>query len=277
MTRVCTCLGWARGACCPASPRSSPYGAAAVQGGCVRPALVQAAGASLPCEQVDVAWRHAPPSLAGCVAPGSAVASQLPPLRLTISLTLMIVTRPPRSDVDLDGRDDLVVFTEKGSFYMISNGDNFNDPVSTASWGDAMTASVAVPDVRTLGMTDETAAIVVASSSVIRDAPLEQRCGVPYRLVAYYSNRRRDSSTACVQVRLGRARGSNASRGTSRRCERVPVSPAAAGTPRANVLYLCVFLGRRRAASTSRTRWPALARPRTSSLRTWRPTPRAST
>ena len=116
-----------------------------------------------------------------------------------------------RSDVDLDGRDDLLVFTEKGSYYMISNGDNFNDPVSTALWSNQQTSSVGVPDVKTLGMTDETAATVVASSSVIRDAPLEQRCGVPYNIVAYYSSRRRDSSSACVQV--GAAPSARASAG----------------------------------------------------------------
>ena len=107
---------------------------------------------------------------------------------------------PHFSDVDLDGRDDLLILTEQGSFYMLSNGVAFAPPISTASWTGAKTASIGAPRSLSLGQTDETAATVVASAAAIGDAPVEQRCGVPARVVAYYSNRRRDSSTACAQV-----------------------------------------------------------------------------
>ncbi len=45
------------------------------------------------------------------------------------------------------------------------------------------------------------AATVVASATTVRAAPVEQRCGLPSRIVAYYSNRRLDKSTACVEAR----------------------------------------------------------------------------
>ncbi|KAG2489770.1 hypothetical protein HYH03_011721 [Edaphochlamys debaryana] len=101
------------------------------------------------------------------------------------------------ADVDLDGRDDLLVFTEAGAFYMVSTGSAFKPPISSAMYDKPATISPHISRQQRLGEADQTLASVVASPQPIMDAPVEQRCGVPRRLVLYHSNRRRDRSPAC--------------------------------------------------------------------------------
>ncbi|KAG2482319.1 hypothetical protein HYH03_018741 [Edaphochlamys debaryana] len=107
------------------------------------------------------------------------------------------------ADVNLDGRQDLLVATPAGSFYLISTGSAFLPPTTTAAFGSAASASLPVPRQLTLGQTDQTSAIVVASDSPIAQAPMELRCGPPSRVVAYVSNRRSDQSPQCAAAVAG--------------------------------------------------------------------------
>ncbi|KAG2487581.1 hypothetical protein HYH03_013860 [Edaphochlamys debaryana] len=110
-----------------------------------------------------------------------------------------LVTLVHVADVNLDGRDDLLVATSAGSFYLISTGSAFLPPSLTVDPSSNATASVPVlPQQGGLGQTDQTAATVVASPTPIGEAPTELRCGPPARVVAYFANRRDDPSTSCT-------------------------------------------------------------------------------
>ncbi|KAG2490017.1 hypothetical protein HYH03_011482 [Edaphochlamys debaryana] len=99
-------------------------------------------------------------------------------------------------DVNQDGRDDLVVFAES-SYYMLSTGSGFEDPISTAMRSNPSSVSLNDPATISLGETDTTAGTVVAAASAISQAPIELRCGPPSRVVAYVSNTKRDAAAAC--------------------------------------------------------------------------------
>ncbi|KAG2483972.1 hypothetical protein HYH03_017217 [Edaphochlamys debaryana] len=104
------------------------------------------------------------------------------------------------TDVDLDGRDDLMIFTAEGTYYMISVGDFFKPPISAADFNNAVTISPYVTATQSLGEADQTQSTVVASTVAVGAPPVEQRCGVPRRLVAYYSNRQPDRSPQCYSL-----------------------------------------------------------------------------
>jgi hypothetical protein len=57
-------------------------------------------------------------------------------------------------DVDLDGRDDLLVFTEQGSYYLLSTGNRLGAPVSTAVWSGSFSGSVPLAAIPALGASD---------------------------------------------------------------------------------------------------------------------------
>ncbi|KAG2440759.1 hypothetical protein HXX76_003616 [Chlamydomonas incerta] len=104
-------------------------------------------------------------------------------------------------DVNADGRSDLIIFTALGSYYMISTGSSFQAPISTAQFDVPSTTSVPTETDEGLGQNDETESTVVASGESIGDAPVEQRCGAPQRVVVYFSNRRPDATTpGCTQT-----------------------------------------------------------------------------
>ncbi|KAG2424121.1 hypothetical protein HXX76_014795 [Chlamydomonas incerta] len=113
-------------------------------------------------------------------------------------------TRVHVQDVDLDGRDDLMIFTETGAYYLISKGSGFEPAASTARFDVPYTSTLPISRQKSLGETDQTAATVVSSAIVISEPPVEQRCGAPDRVVAYFSNRRPDRSGECVAA-LGTA------------------------------------------------------------------------
>ncbi|KAG2485484.1 hypothetical protein HYH03_015758 [Edaphochlamys debaryana] len=104
-------------------------------------------------------------------------------------------------DTNRDGRDDLLIFTEDGSYYMVSTGSDFGTPISSVEANDAATVNLPVAKEMQLGQVDPTQSIVVASADVIKSAPVEQRCGIPTRIVAYYSNRNPDPSANCTAAR----------------------------------------------------------------------------
>ncbi|KAG2487945.1 hypothetical protein HYH03_013524 [Edaphochlamys debaryana] len=109
-------------------------------------------------------------------------------------------TRVHVADVNLDGRADLIVFTELGSYYMLSTGSNFEAPVSTAQYAATASVSMPVQAISALGETDQTAATVIASAEAVIAAPVELRCSSPRRVVAYFANRRPDRSGVCDGV-----------------------------------------------------------------------------
>ncbi|KAG2491888.1 hypothetical protein HYH03_009840 [Edaphochlamys debaryana] len=101
------------------------------------------------------------------------------------------------ADVNADGRDDLMLISESGSYYMLSTGSSFGEAIPTARFDTPASVSLPAGATTSLGATDATSSGVVASESLRPEAPLELRCGPPSRAVVYISNRRLDPSPEC--------------------------------------------------------------------------------